>query len=160
MCSKSIHLPSSWNMQCRVTLGNFASNLFIRITRVYVLTTFGNYELIVKIVMHRRTNRLAEGTAIMPFLHEAQWLNTIRHSWIGGIKWFLVCAIICSGNAFSPVRRQAINWTNADSLSIGLQGSNFQETWIKLQFLFWTNCKMSPAICSGWGFKTNKWINK
>ena len=34
-------------------------------------------------------------------------------------------AIIGSGNGLSPIRRQAITWTNAGLLSIGLLGTNF-----------------------------------
>ena len=35
--------------------------------------------------------------------------------------------IIGSGNGLSPVWRQAITWTKADLLSIGLLGTNFSE---------------------------------
>ena len=34
---------------------------------------------------------------------------------------------ISSGNGLSPVRRQAITWTDAGSLSIGRLGANFIE---------------------------------
>ena len=40
---------------------------------------------------------------------------------------------IGSGNGLSPVRRQAITWTNVDFLSIGPLGTNFSEIWIKIQ---------------------------
>ena len=47
---------------------------------------------------------------------------------------------IGSGNGLSPVRRQAITWTNAALLSIRPSGTNFSEkfeskykTWIKIQ---------------------------
>ena len=36
----------------------------------------------------------------------------------------------CSDNGLSPVRRQAITWTNAGLLSIGLLGTSFSEIWI------------------------------
>ena len=39
---------------------------------------------------------------------------------------------IGSGNGLPPVRRQAIAWSNADSLSIGPIGSNFIENWIEI----------------------------
>ena len=43
----------------------------------------------------------------------------------------------CSGYGLSPVRRQAIAWTNAGLLSIGLKGISFSEIWIGiLSFLF------------------------
>ena len=38
--------------------------------------------------------------------------------------------IIGSGNGLSPVRRQAITWTNADLLPIGLLGTYFSDIWI------------------------------
>ena len=41
-------------------------------------------------------------------------------------------AIIGSCNGLSPVRCQAITWTNADLLSIGLLGTNFSESWIRI----------------------------
>ena len=51
-----------------------------------------------------------------------------------------------SGNGFSPVRRQAITWTNADLLSIRPSGINFNENWIEIQsFSF---MKMSSKISS------------
>ena len=37
---------------------------------------------------------------------------------------------IDSDNGLSPVRRQAITWTNAAVLSIGLLGTYFSEIWI------------------------------
>ena len=41
--------------------------------------------------------------------------------------------IIGSGNGLSPVRRQAITWTNADLLLIGPFGTNFNEIRIEIQ---------------------------
>ena len=43
---------------------------------------------------------------------------------------------IGSDNGLSPVRRQAITWTNADLLSIGPFRTNFSEVWIKNTKLF------------------------
>ena len=40
--------------------------------------------------------------------------------------------IIGSENGLSPSRRQAIIWTNAGILSIRPSGTNFSETWIKI----------------------------
>ena len=40
---------------------------------------------------------------------------------------------IGSGNGLSPVRRQAITWTNAKLLSIGLLGTNFSEIQSKFE---------------------------
>ena len=42
-------------------------------------------------------------------------------------------AIIGSGFGLSPVRRQAIIWTNAGLLSIGTLGANFIEILIETQ---------------------------
>ena len=39
---------------------------------------------------------------------------------------------IDSGNGLSPVRRQAITWTNADLVSIEMLGTNFSEISIKI----------------------------
>ena len=57
--------------------------------------------------------------------------------------------IICSDNGFSPIRHQAITWTNADLLSIGLLGTYFSEIWIWiLSFSFKKmQLKMSSANC-------------
>ena len=41
-------------------------------------------------------------------------------------------AIIGSGNGLSPIQRQAITWTNAALLWIGLLGSNFCEFLIEI----------------------------
>ena len=40
---------------------------------------------------------------------------------------------IGSDNGLSPVRRQAITWTNAHLLLIGYLRTNFSEIWIKIQ---------------------------
>ena len=41
--------------------------------------------------------------------------------------------IIGSDNGLSPDQRQAIIWTNADLLLIGLLGTGFNEIWIRIQ---------------------------
>ena len=64
---------------------------------------------------------------------------------------------IGSGNGLSPVRRQAITWTNTDLLSIRLLGTNFSETWFEIQNFSYTkmHLKMSSAkwrpFCILWG---------
>ena len=61
----------------------------------------------------------------------------------------------CFSNGLSPIRRQAITWTNAVLLSIRPLGTNFNEIWIKIQnFSFMKiHFKMSSAkwrsFCSG-----------
>ena len=54
---------------------------------------------------------------------------------------------IGSGNGFSPIRRQAIIWTNAGLFSIGPLGTNCSEILIKIQnFSFMTmHLKISSA---------------
>ena len=68
--------------------------------------------------------------------------------------------IIGSGNGLSPDRRQAITWTNADLLSIGLLGTYFSEIWIGiLSFSFkkmqlkMLSAKMSAILSRG------RWVN-
>ena len=59
--------------------------------------------------------------------------------------------IIGSDNGLSPERRQAIIWTNAGILLIGLLGTNFSEFLIEIQTFSWKKIrlKMSSAkYCS------------
>ena len=72
-------------------------------------------------------------------------------------------ASIGSGNGLSPVRRQAIAWTNAGLLSISLLGTNFSE--IRLGILSFSfkethlklsSAKMSAILSRKRGVKT-KW---
>ena len=58
-------------------------------------------------------------------------------------------AIIGSGNGLSPIWCQAITWTNAGLLSIGLLGTNFSEFWIRILSLSCKkmNLKMLSAKC-------------
>ena len=56
-----------------------------------------------------------------------------------------------SGNGLSPVRRQAITWTNADLLLIGLLGTNFSEISIGiLSFSFKKNA-FENVVCQNGG---------
>ena len=57
--------------------------------------------------------------------------------------------IIGSDNGLSPIRRQAIIWTNAGLLLIGHQGTNFSEIWIEIPtFSFKKMClTISSAKC-------------
>ena len=47
---------------------------------------------------------------------------------------------IGSGNGLSPIRHQAITWTNAHLLSIGSFGTNFSEIRIKIQTFYSWKC--------------------
>ena len=50
----------------------------------------------------------------------------VMHIYVGKLT------IIGSNNGLSPGRRQAIIWTNAGILLIGLLGTNFNEIWIEI----------------------------
>ena len=65
------------------------------------------------------------------------------------MRIYLYWVIIASGNGLSPVRQQAITWTNADILSIGPPGANFPEIWIKVPLFSFKEMplKMSSAKC-------------
>ena len=54
---------------------------------------------------------------------EARWRIYASLNWV----------LICSDNGLSPVRRQAIIWTNAGILLIGPLGTNFREIVIGIQ---------------------------
>ena len=67
------------------------------------------------------------------FLQENVLNSSPLVSHISSVNWI----IIGSSNGWLPVRCQAITWTNAGFLSIGLLGRNFGEIWIRiLSFLF------------------------
>ena len=79
------------------------------------------------------------------------WCNVISRKWVFNLIWWLwyiycltnlplvlhICVglrvSISSGNGLSPVRCQAITWTNADLLSIGPLGTNFSEIQIEIE---------------------------
>ena len=78
---------------------------------------------------------------------------------------------IGSGNDLSPIRRQAITWTNADLLSVGALGTIFSEIWIEiLTFSLNKNafesvvCEMVAILSRGDGFTSiavylnHRWI--
>ena len=58
--------------------------------------------------------------------------------------------IIGSGNGLSPIRRQTITWTNADSLSIEPLGTNFSEILIKIQTFSLTSVHLKIASAKCW----------
>ena len=71
-----------------------------------------------------------------------------------------------SGNGLSPVKCQAITWTNADLLLIELSGTNFSEIQIKIEdFSFIKKnafenvvCEMTAILSSGHEFNAH-WIS-
>ena len=77
------------------------------------------------------------------------------------LPWHIYASVnwvrIGASNGLSPVRRQAINWTNADLFSIGPMGTNFHDVLIEiLTFSFRTmHLKMSSLkwqpFCPGGG---------
>ena len=60
----------------------------------------------------------------------------INALWITRYERWVIKAIIGSDNGLSPVRRQAIIWSNAGLLLIGLMRSTFIEIWIQIHFLW------------------------
>ena len=73
-----------------------------------------------------------------------KWQKVVHHT---QLRWTVF---------FSPVRRQAITWTNTGLLSIGLMGTYFNEIWIGiLSFLFkkmpWkiSSAKMAAILSRG-----------
>ena len=62
-----------------------------------------------------------------------------------------------SGNGLSPVRRQAITWTNGGLLSVGLLGTNFSEIRIRNFIIFIHENACEVAVCHNCGhFKLSK----
>ena len=55
--------------------------------------------------------------------------------------------IIVSDNGFSPGRRQAIIWTNAGILVIGLLGINFSEIFIRNRYIFIQDNARETVVC-------------
>ena len=80
--------------------------------------------------------------------HVMSWWHWLLTHW-GRVTHICVAdlATIGSENGLSPVRRQAIIWTNAGILLIGPLGTNFSETLIRIQTfsLKKMNLKMSSA---------------
>ena len=68
--------------------------------------------------------------------------------------------MICSGNGLSSVRRQAITWTNAVWLSIGLMGTNFSQIGIEILSFSFKNMylKTSSVNMAAILFR-ERWVN-
>ena len=82
------------------------------------------------------------------FLSETHTLNSTHLPLVPPHIWSVNWMGIGSGNGLSPVRCQAITWTNADVLSIGSLGANFSEISIEIQtFSFKKMCL--KTFCSG-----------
>ena len=64
--------------------------------------------------------------------------------------WIIVS--IDSDNGLSPIRRQAIIWTNAGLLSIGPLGTNFSEILIKTQHFYSRQCIWKYRLRDGGHF--------
>ena len=87
------------------------------------------------------------------------WRHSLTHLPQCRIYASLNWVSIGSDNGMSPVRRQAITWTNADLLSIGLLGTYFSEIWIGiLSFSFKKmQLKMSSAKIAAI-LSTGRWV--
>ena len=59
---------------------------------------------------------------------------------------------IGSGNGLSPIRRQAITWTNAHLLSIGPWGTNCSEILSKYKTFHWKKCLWKCRLRNGGHF--------
>ena len=55
--------------------------------------------------------------------------------------------IIGSNNGLSPGRRQAIIWTNAGILLIGILGTNFSEIWSEIHTFLMHKNAFENAVC-------------
>ena len=70
----------------------------------------------------------------------------MTHIWVGKQS------IIVSDNGLSPVRHQAIIWTNAGILLIGPLGTNFSEILIKLLRFSFTKMHLKVSSVKWWPF--------
>ena len=75
-------------------------------------------------------------------------------------------AIIGSGNGLSPIRHQAITWTNDGLMPIGLLGTNVYEIWIGILNIFiqenalnMSSAKMAAILSKGEGDEL-RWISQ
>ena len=58
---------------------------------------------------------------------------------------------IGSCNGLSPIRRQAITWTNTGTFSIGLPGTSFSEIWIGILSCFIQENVFENVVCHNGG---------
>ena len=108
------------------------------------------------LIEHTKSNLIGKHESSMIWTHctknttDLNSLGPVTHIY-ASVNW----VIIGSGNGLSPVRRQAITWTNAALLSIRLLGINFTEIWIGiLSFsLKKMHLKMSSAKTAALLFK-------
>ena len=68
---------------------------------------------------------------------------------------------IGSDNGVSPLRHQAIIWTNAGWLSIGHLGTRFSDTLIKMKkkLFHWPKCIWKYNLRNGGNFVQVRWVN-
>ena len=66
---------------------------------------------------------------------------------------------IGSGNGLSPVRRQAITWTNTDLLFVGHIGTNISEIWIKKQIFSFNKMHLKTSSIKCPTFCPGPWFN-
>ena len=65
--------------------------------------------------------------------------------------------ITVKGNAMPPIQCQAITWTNADILSTGPLGNQFDEILHKIQTFTWINLKSSSGKCQPLSANVYSW---
>ena len=75
----------------------------------------------------------------------SQSSNTTQCRIYASVNWIN----IGSGNGLSPIRCQAITWTNAALMSIWPLGTNFSEIWIKTQNVSFSKCTWKCRLQNG-----------
>ena len=84
--------------------------------------------------------------------NDSDTLTTIWNTSLTHLPQCRIWVSIGSGNGLSPVRRQAITWTNAELISIVTLGTNFREIRIK-------NTKCFAFMQCGWKYPLRKGIH-
>ena len=109
-------------MHCLRMSPYLSESMFEKLAVVYIWSTQNGISAVCK---HFITNR------------GGQLIEAGSHIYASLIRWI----IIGSGNGLSPVRCQAITWTNADLLSIESIGTSFSEIMIdEFKHFHWRKC--------------------
>ena len=86
------------------------------------------------------------------WLHWKRWvrgLQALTHSYLVTSYDAQNYISITSNNGLAPSHRQAINWTNADTMSIISLWTNFSEIWIRLQIFSFKNLYLKISSAKG-----------
>ena len=152
----------------------------LRITcyRETTQTEVGKYQLYSISMLY-----LTRLTTISYFIHlnrhlkymEKFWTDS-NHMWLAAPRRFMLIklieaerriyasvnyAIIGSDNSLSPIRCQAIIWTNAGIVSIGSLGTNFSEIWMAINIFSFTKMHLKmPSAKVAAILSRCQWANK